>query len=202
MLQYLADVKGTASVGAYYDHICRGDAPAAAMQKTAGVSPDRLYQATLDYFRVKRPELEAQFFDWEIHGLHALEYERPDAARPGDEFEIPTNLFQVRTVPDFFQAYRLKLGAFRGSAYEGLLRTGDGRRIYMWRGAVIYSVETRRTKAFVRDEEVSLQINGHVLLNWANGQRRWVFPDGRYFHMWSADQPAGYFDKNGRPIQP
>lgn len=202
MLQYLANEKGPQRIGEYYDHICRGDSPAAAMQKAAGMAPDRLYSASLEYFRAQRAQLEAQFFDWELHGLFELDYVQADAARPGDEFTPPADLFAVRTVPDFFQAYRLNLGAFRGSAYEGLLRTSDGRKVYLWRGAVPYSVETRRTKAFVRDEEVSLHVGGHVLINWANGQRRWVFPDGRYFHMWSADQAAGYFDKNGRPIQP
>lgn len=202
MLQYLADLKGPQSVGEYYDHICRGDTPAAAMQKAAGMSPERLYQASLEYFRAKRSELEAQFFDWELHGLFELDYAEPGAARPGDDFTPPADLFAVKTVPDFFQAYRLNLGAFRGSTFEGALRTRDGRKIYLWRGAVPYSVETRRTKVYIRDEEVSLHVDGHTLINWANGQRRWVFPDGRYFHMWSADQAAGYFDKNGRAIQP
>ena len=103
-------------------------------------------------------------------------------------------------MPDIFNAYRLKLGALRGPEFEGFVRTSDDHKVFIWRGGEVYSVESPEYKTYVRDAEVSMEFNGHRIHNWANGQRRWVLPDGRYFHMWSPDQPAGYFDAQGRPL--
>ena len=174
------------------------------MRSVVDRTPAEVYRDSVRYFTERREQIEAQYFDWQIDGLFPIDYEFPREPRPDRNaklpYEVPADLFAINSVPDITRAFRVQAGSLRSPDFEGFVRTRDDRRVFFWRGGEVYRVDSPNYQVFVRDAEVSMEFAGHRVINWANGQRRWVWPDGRYFHMWDAKTPAGFFDQRDRPI--
>lgn len=205
MLEYMLGQHGADSIREYYDATCRGTQSAAALRAAIGMTPEALYKASVKHYRERerRARIEAQYPEWEIDGLYELEYTNSGASRM-DLAELQSltrqEFFSVNSVPDIFNAYRLELGELGSSNFKGYLRTADGWRVYLFPGEPLYGLDRGGVKVFIRDAEVSLEYDGHRLINWANGQRRHVFPDGRYYHVFP-NGPGEFYDRNERRLQ-
>jgi hypothetical protein len=180
MVDYLVREYGDGRVRAYHDEVCAGALPEEVFQQKFDRSPDQAYVEMLQHFSKRREELRADIQKWSLEALPQLGY--AEGARPHERIEASPVILAhpqaLPTIPDIQSAYLLDIGKLKGK-YEGPFRGPQGEKGYLWKTGE-YSLQTESWKVYVNTVKgyTAFKTQGHEIVQWSNGQKRWNFPNG------------------------
>ncbi|TGN17671.1 peptidase MA family protein [Leptospira idonii] len=204
MVEYMHSRYGGRAVTEYHKNTCLGMDLSSALEKTTGMNPDQFIKTVVSDFQTKMQSLKQK--DMKKSSMQGFTVMMPKNRREYDafvsrEYTVPSSIADIRNYDDvpnlqkIFQANvedysKLREGEFDapGNAIFFLFKNG----LYKW------FTSTWEVGVFPGDQIV-LQKDGWQFIEWEDGTKKAMSPDGTSVMFWSREQ-KGYFDKSGKKI--
>jgi hypothetical protein len=204
MVEYLHREYGKESVQKYIHITSLGESTKPAIKQVTGKEAGQFYADSIADFKVVYPKSGNLIKHWrfghltKIHPLHEREFElfqRNRISLPRDVREIKS-MDQIPNLQNIFEA---EVSSYAGEV-EGDFYGTTGERFYLWKQGNYKWYDDDYELFFTPDSFILLKYKGWQVVQWANGQRKMIAPDGTSAMFWSAEQKA-YLDKEGKPLQ-
>ncbi|MBL8018868.1 MAG: hypothetical protein JNM27_04305 [Leptospirales bacterium] len=190
--------KGAEPIRKFYDDMCLGTTEDASLRKNLGMDLPGLLDSSLTYFRTNRNRIEEEIKTLEMEGLPQIKL----AASKSCSFEpgpLPGTVKDIRDIPDIWNTCRMDTAKLTG--FTGSLRGPGGERVMVW-SVGDQTVETGRIKfTYWKSDAAEASFDGHKIMQWKNGERRWTLPNNSLAVIRSNGK-IEYFDTEGKSIQP
>ncbi|TGL58051.1 hypothetical protein EHQ58_11710 [Leptospira ognonensis] len=203
LVEYMHREYGKEAIQNYIHLSCVGKPTREVVKEVTGKEASRFYSDAVADFQVIYPKSKKQINLWKfghltkINPVNPKEFERFQKTR----IKLPSSVLQVKSiteVPDLKQIFEADISSYAGEV-EGDFFGLNGERFYLWKQGNYKWYDDDYELFFNPENSIILRYKSWEIINWSNGQKKIVAPDGTSAVFWNEEQKA-YYAKDGSPL--